>query len=317
MPKRDPIKEAMDRIARCKGAPTAPEAVAIYQDTINSSMNLAVARAAQAAAEHGILDLVPDLVNAFHRFMKKPTRSDKGCSGKTAIVTALDEMEYADRDLFWTGLHHTQVEAAYGGPVDVAAGLRARSAAALVRLRHPDALRAIAALCYDDWPEARHGAVRAAAYEGSDGAELLLRAKALSGDKDPTVTGECLSALMQIAPTESTGFVADFLGTEDAAIAEQAALALGESHLLKAFDHLRQAWITAGDGRRQLLVLPIALLRLDESFAFLLEIITSAPRALQAEAIRAAEIYRTSPDRFDQIQQAVGEAGDPELARLL
>ncbi len=74
------------------------------------------------------------------------------------------------------------MEPVWGGTADTAADVRGTCAIGLVATGYPRALVAIAALLYDAEPDARLGAIRAAANGTPREAELLLRSKALAGD---------------------------------------------------------------------------------------------------------------------------------------
>jgi hypothetical protein len=78
---------------------------------------------------------------------------------------------------------------------------------------------------------ARVGAIRGIADSGDIAGALLLRLKALVGDKEDEVIGECFAGLLRLAPAPSVEFVAGFLKSASEEIRERAALALGESHL--------------------------------------------------------------------------------------
>ena len=120
--------------------------------------------------------------------------------------------------------------------------LRGICAQGLALMAHPDALTECVTLLVDKWIPARVGAIRAIANAGLPAGELLLRLKALAGDEEDEVTAECFAALLRLAPTSSLEFVAKFLRSSSEALAESAALVMGESRLAAAFQFLRNAW---------------------------------------------------------------------------
>lgn len=87
-------------------------------------------------------------------------------------------------------------------------------------------------------------------------------------------------------------FVAAFLNSSDAAIAEAAALALGESHGSAAVEVLQRAWETHPVAilRRSLLA-GLALARTDKAFEFLYSQVETAGEKTAAEVIAALAIY--------------------------
>src|SRR5205823_1584216 len=142
-------------------------------------------------------------------------------------------------DVFLIGIHHVQMEPVWGASKDAAAELRGICALGLVRIAHRDSLLHVTDLLTDPEPQARIIAARALAYSGHDSAALPLRVKLRSGDREPEVTSECITALMKLAPQKSIELVAEFLEDPDEMIREAAALALGESRRREAFDILQ------------------------------------------------------------------------------
>jgi hypothetical protein len=317
MARRDPIKQAMEALALHARAPHAPSAVEAFRNALEGRTALVAGRAAKLAAEHGLTELLPSLAASFDFFMQDAARRDKSCVAKLSIAEALDRLEHDDPRPFLSGVRHVQLDPSYGRPVDAAAALRGRCAAALVRLGHPDALRDLTRLLLDPWPEARIGAVRATAYAGGREAELLLRVKIHAGDEQPPILGECFAGLMAIAPETSIGFVADFLRAHDPAVVEQAALALGESRHPRAFAALKGIWDENVDETvRKSLLLATSLLRSDEAFDHLLAVCADASRTLAAEAVHALTVFRSRPERAAKIRSVLEDRGEPSLLAL-
>jgi HEAT repeat protein len=163
----------------------------------------------------------------------------------------------------------------------------------------------------DPTPQARQAAVSALSSLGCEKSELLLRVKALSKDETPELIGKCFTALIAIQPQRSIPFVAKFLSSQDIALAEYAAAALGESHERQAFEVLCDYWeINADLNFRKPLLLAISLTRLEEAFQFLLDRIIDDSRTSALAALEALEMYTSDDNRLKQIWQAVVERGD-------
>ncbi|HIJ74601.1 MAG TPA: HEAT repeat domain-containing protein, partial [Candidatus Hydrogenedentes bacterium] len=197
-----------------------------------------------------------------------------------------------------------------------AGNLRANCAAALVRIGYPEVLFELVGLVMDPEVEARRGAVRALVRLGAEESELLLRMKALARDAEADVLGECFSGLMNMAPERSLPFVARYLDDADLAVAECAALAIGESRTPEAFATLRRAW--DNDLRRefrQMLLLPLALTRQDDAFDFLLDILREAQRDAALAALDALRLYAGDPGRADTVRRIVECRKDARLSR--
>ena len=246
--------------------------------------NLLAAKAAQIAGEHRALELIPNLLDAFSRFLVQGEISDKGCAAKTAIAEALAAMEYAEPEPFLRGLRHAQREPVWGGTQDTAGRLRAVCILGLMGTGYPDAVREAVDLLADPQPEARAGAARAVAAAGRDDGLLALRLKARLGDASPEVEGECFAALLALDPAGSRELVTQAIDAAAPATAEAAAMALGESRIQGAFELLKQRMATRDEIRRGLL-LGMALLREPEAVAFLEELAAARDRDAR-EALR-------------------------------
>jgi len=272
------------------------EAVREIKRTLNGRASLLVAVAAQIAAKRGLIDLAPDLIAAFEKFMVNGAGTDKQCNAKGAIADALNKMEYPGAEAFLAGASYVQMEPAYGGPVDTAVEVRCSCAYGLARIGHPDALYVLADMLVDAERAVRVASAKAITYLGTLEGELLLRLKALTGDVELDVTGECFTGLLTMTAERSLGFVARFLSSHDAAVAERAALAVGESQASRAFEVLREQWDNdVSPARRRVLLLPIALVRSDAAFEFLIEVARTGDRLTAAQAVSALGLY--SDDR--------------------
>ncbi|RPJ60050.1 MAG: HEAT repeat domain-containing protein [Acidobacteria bacterium] len=298
MPRRDPLQEQVELVSQAARDPRSAESVALFRRALRARQNLPAARAAQAAGEHGLSELVPDLVASFSCFMEQAVKRDPRCAAKIAIAEALDRLDYPEPALFLQGLRHIQLEPVWGGTTDTAAPLRARCMAALVRLNHPDRYRFLADLLFDACPDARRGAVHAAAYAGGEAGELLLRIKVHLGDEDRSIISDCFSGLIQLAPDSALDFLGRYLQSDDGEIRELAALALGESHLLGALDLLRRAIQDSSiAGEIKVFALAIGLCRTDEAFELLLELLATRPTPLAMAVMDGLSLCASDPAR--------------------
>jgi hypothetical protein len=200
-------------------------------------------------------------------------------------------------------MQHIQMEPTWGGSVDTASEVRALGAMGLAQTNYPDALEEIVPLLLDREREARIGAVRAIAASGLPGAALLLRLKALSGD-EPEVLGECFAGLLRAAPAQSLEFVAKSLDHHEEAIAEAAALALGDSRLENAFGVLRDAFERSRARPRRTLLLAIALLRRENAIDYLLDLVQNGESQTAAGAEAALAMYEKDPTLQERLHRA-------------
>jgi len=312
------LEERRARLNAAREDPSSPASVQLLREGLADRASIVVARAAQVAGELNLAALAPDLVSAFERFLVDPTKTDKGCLAKTAILEALNRLEYAGAEAFLKGIRHVQREPVWGGSEDTAAQLRGEAAIGLARIAHPEALTLLVDLLVDPERPARMAAARALAYLGRGEGALLLRLKILQGDREPEVMAECFSGLLSLSPSEAIPFVGRFLGWDDPAIAESAALALGETRRPAALELLKDRWETSTDSAfRQVLLVAIASLRISAAADFLLSLIREGSKDSARKAISALRPFLYQDSFREQVAGAVEERADPLLADAL
>ena len=345
MARRNSLHILFSRLGIAGDDPRNPASEALFRQILETAPGLAVAKAAAIIAnttcggredddaERDKLDapewgesFFPALVSAFERCCAEPLKEDKGAHGKTALLLALDRMEYHNATPFLAGATYTQFEPEAGRSVDRAAPLRARAAAGLVRLRHPSRLKIITDMLWDNYQDARLGAVRAAAYDGSDSAELLLRAKALAGDKGEdfpsgpgdggaVVLGEVFAALLSLGGAGNIDIVASFLEDADSPepLRQQAALALGESRLPEALPALECVWKAFVDWEiRQGIIFGVALHNSDESMNLLRRWLEESEKTGQTVILKTLQaVFGPESPRYARLAESVPEPRKP------
>ena len=273
-----------------------------------------VAAAAETAERMEAGALAPNLVEAFERLMRDPSKLDPGCKATIAIAQALIQLEDAAAKVYFAGIRHVQMEGSFGRMVDAAAPLRGLCARGLARMGHPDALLECVTLLADSEIPARTGAIRAIADSGRPDGVLLLRLKTLLGDPEIEVTGECFGALLSVDPAGSVEFVAKFLNSDVEGMGEQAALALGESRLAPAFAVLREAWERGGASeQRRTLLTAIAMLRIDEALEFLLGRLSEESALVAADALAGLAFYARDEAVLARVEEIIRARGDGAL----
>ncbi|NET38821.1 MAG: HEAT repeat domain-containing protein [Cyanothece sp. SIO1E1] len=317
MAKSRKLEALLEQLKQLRSDPTADNAVDQLRQILGSKYAVAVAQAAKITGQYEITQLTPELITAFKRFMINPVKSDPNCLAKAGIADALYRMNYSDAELFLQGIHHVQMEPAWGEPVDTAPELRGICAMGLVRMNYPAVMIELADLLADPELPVRIAAAQAIAYSESEHGIPLLRLRAKMGDQ-PEVISECLVALLKLAPERSLDFVASFLQAEPIQTQELVALALGESRLPEAFDRLRYWWAhTTEPELRQTGLLAIAMLRQDATFQFLVSLIATGRNLDAKDAIAALSIYRHDPGLWQRVHAAAEKRGDAELLKAL
>ena len=273
------------------------------------------AKAARAAEDALLYELIPALESSFARFLDKPLKNDPSCFAKKALARALVALDASNVEFFTAGLRYRQLEPVWGGTADTAADVRASCAMGLVASGYSRALVELTALLNDAEAAARMGAVRAIACGNPREAELLLRSKALAGDAEPQVLGECFTGLLAVEPDESLKFVAAYLTHADEAVRELAALALGESRLDAALAPLKEAWgdVLVGDEFRRALLRAAAAHRSEAAFDWMLTIVAESRVPVALDAVEALAPYNRNAKLAQRLEAALRERGEREL----
>jgi len=323
--------EALASLAVLATADPGANIEAEVRALLSHRSNFVIGKAIKLAQERNITSAAPEVTKVFAYFMEDCVKRDPGCSAKLAIVNYLVSIAEAAWDVYLAGVQHVQKEPAWGPPIDTATTLRAMCGRGLVALGHHDAFRWAAALLADPEPMTRVLAVETLAGAPDERSELLLRAKigprpdprpaeAREYDgRDPErrVEMDAFDALMKIAPEVSFDFVSGFLNDGDLDRLRAAALALGQSRTSEAFVALQVRWQRLGErGVREALVLPIALLRSEEAFDFLVEELRCAPIELASVLVEALALFRETPGRSAAVRQVVESRKNRPLTQI-
>jgi HEAT repeat protein len=301
--KNDPIQTALAALDDIQVGAT--DAGKRFGKALAAKSNLIVAKAARIAGDAQLTELTGDLAAAFGRFLDKGSAADKGCVALTAMARALVKLDHDDADLFRRGMKHVQMEGVWGGSEDTAAELRAVCATGLANSRDPRKLRAMVELLTDrQWP-ARIGAVRAIATVGSEAAALLLRFKALIGDREPEVLSECLTGLLEVDGAEALPLAAQLVDAKEAEVREAAILALGASRRADAIEYLKEKFGAAADrDTRKCILLALASSRTETAIEFLLDLIRQGSDTTAALALSAMSIHAGDARLQEAVEQA-------------
>jgi len=324
MAKSQKLEALMAALSEVREDPTTDMGQTVLRQVLTSKHSVAVAQAVPLVSQFALNGFVPELVEAFDRFLINAAESDPGCRAKQAIAEALYRLDAAEEALFLKGIRHIQLEPVWGGRVDTAPRLRGTCALGLVRMNYAQVMVELGDLLADPEPEARIGAARAIAYTQSEQGIPLLRLRVRVGDASP-VLSECLIALLQLAPKSSLNLVKDLLHAEpsgdlDADIdnAEAAALALSEARTPEAFSILKDWWeATSVPELRKTGLWALSTLRQPEAIAFLLSVIAEGKPQDAKDAIKAMGIYLYDSAVWQQVCQTVEAREDVILKPVL
>jgi hypothetical protein len=318
MKKTDPIEQALDRLASLRTESDAAVVAAELRKALKDRSNLVVAKAAKIAGELRVGEVVPEMVAAFERLMANPAKLDKRCAATFEISATLYALDYVEPGVYLRGIRHVQMEASFGPPVDEAAKVRAQCALGLVRTRHPEALTAVAELLADRQPHARVGAIRALATNGGEAGVLLLRFKALIGDEDPEVLGECFTGLLAADFGPSLPFVAKFMESESEETVESAILAIGGQRRVEAFEALREKWDRSVYSEiRTTLLMAMAMVRVEETTDFLIALLESSATPTAVEVVKVLAAYHREDRVRERVEKIIDMRGSVELREVV
>jgi hypothetical protein len=316
MPGKRAFEAQVAALDALRNAPEDSRPAPLRKALVNKN-NFIVAKAADMVRELDLQDLTPDVLKAFDRFFENPEKSDPQCWAKNAISRALAAFELQNPEVFLRGLHHTQLEAVWGGRSDTAGTLRATCALALVQCRsltNDELLAHLLDLLGDADKSVRAEAARAIEQVGSPSASLLLRLRAVLGHDEPEVLGACYSGILRLDGAPAIPWISHFLDSRDDSAAE-AALAIAGTRSPEGFDALQKHLESSHDPWfRSVLLSAIALTRQDAAMEFLLDLIKTesidAERALEA-------VVRSMPttETMKCLQKLA--APNPRLSRAL
>ncbi|MBE9060836.1 hypothetical protein [cf. Phormidesmis sp. LEGE 11477] len=314
MAKLKKLELALEQIRTIQRLETLAEGdVVALQRILKGKQAIAFPPTTKLIIRHRLTQLIPDLIAAFQKLLDKGAKTDPGCRAKWAIANTLYQLERPDTDLFLSGIRHVQLEPVYGGTIDTAPPLRSLCALGLVQANYPYVLNELADLLADDEHDARAGAARAIGYSQNPAGIPLLRLKVHVGDHEPQVMSECFVALLQLSSDQSS-MVLERLESGSEAEQELAAIALGEARIPEAFAAIKRQWQRTRTAElRSIFLLAIATIRTEEAIAFLLTLLERGNSQDATDAIAALEIYRGTPDIWQQTKRTADLRGDANL----
>lgn len=295
-------------------APTSERAVqvAAVRGALANAQFHVTARAATISEQRSLHEVIPDLMTAYAGFLHDPVKRDPKCLAKQAIARALVALDCQDVEFYLQGVRYVQLEPVWGGKADAAVDIRCTCAMGLAATGYSRTVATLTPLLADTEARVRAGAARAIACANPHEAEVLLRFKALIGDPEVHVVGECFNGLLGIAADQNLTFVADYLSHADASIREYAALALGESRHPGALERLRAAWDSVSVTRdtRAALIRAAALHRSEAAFDWLIGIIEHESRAYADVAVEALSVYDRNVKLLERMRAALASRPD-------
>jgi HEAT repeat protein len=262
--KKEAFEEKIAAIESLRADPRG--ALEPIRKALRDRNNFVCSKAAALAGDLLLRETIPDLTDAFDRFLKDPVKSDPQCWAKNAIVKALKDLGHSDPAVFLRGIAHRQTF------IDAESTLRGACSLALVQCSLPrdTILLHLSDVLADPEMRVRIDAARAIAQLPGQDSILMLRVKAQAGDKEPAVIGQCFLSLLGIDPRASIPFVARFLTSSNEDLCFEAAAALGECPDLAAVETLIARWrVERNAEMKRAIVLSLGVSRMPEAKEFL------------------------------------------------
>jgi HEAT repeat protein len=326
MAKRLTTEDLLATLRQLRSGESSPATLASLEQLLHAprAHGIVIKAAVELAHKWEARSLIPALVAAAEALSPdalgtEAQKRDPGCEGKEAILRALIDWEADAPDFYFKAAKWRQFAPIMNGSRDVAAECRGLAALGIAQTRggtagSEAALMLVIDLLADSESATRVRAAQALGMWRSPEAAPVLRLKAHHGDEDAQVLGETLASLLRHDPTVQLPFITGFLDAEDSRMVEAAALALGESHLIAALPALTAACDRlARDPVRTSVLMAVALLRHEDSLAWLLARLTSSRPAAALEVLEALRLYRADDKTVARIAQIAQSR--PELAR--
>jgi hypothetical protein len=313
------FERKIEQIETLRSAPDVNSACDPLLKALRERNNYLVSKAAAVGAYLQLTNLIPDLTAAFDRFMIDPVKSDPQCWAKTAIAKALKDLGHRDPTVFLRGSSHVQFEPVWGGRQDSAATLRGTCVLALVNCEMDDLeiLEHLAHGLADAEKPVRVDAAVAIGQLNRPEGGLLLRLKALLGDNEPEVIGQCFTSLLELERPDTTRFIAQFLQTQAEEIRFESAAALAQSRHPEAIDVVKAFWPQplSFEIRRGIL-LSLGASPLAQAAELLLLYVTEESPELAVIALRALVGSRFRSNLNERIAEIVRRKRDASLTQV-
>lgn len=310
MRKPDRVEAKLDQLSELRISGDARTIAPFLADRAS----LVVAKAARMAGELRLFELSSALEQAFDRIMLKPA-ADKGCTALTAIAQALYDMESGSAAVYLRGIRHVQMEASFGPPVDAAVTLRGLSGLGLAISPHPETMFELARLLADPEWKVRQMAARALGCAGDPAAVHILHYKALSGDEEAEVVGECLGALLTLDSPRYLSLAAGLLASGDKAVAEAAIFAIGALRNNEAVRLLAEHWPRTHGALREVMLTALSSNRHEAAIEFLVSRLGEEGLNTSLAIVRGLASHRGNETVRARVAMKLAEVGQPELMR--
>ena len=316
------VDDQLRRLGDLRRADVSAEMVEEVRKGLKSASGFVMAKAADVVREKRLDGLRAEMVEAFERCLTGGEKKDKGCEAKLAIVKALHELEWEEIELFRRGVRCVQMEATWGGSIDVGANVRAASAVALARTRYPHVLMELVELLADAESRVRIAAAEAIGAAGRSEGELLLRLKVMISTRadplrarmiepEPEVITACLSSILQLGRSASVTFVAEYLDSSDESVRDGAALALGASRVAEAFEVLKSKWSAGMDQSfMEVILLAMGTIRDERATGFLLEQVEQGSTRIAKAALAAVKPLANDERVKKRLNEALAKRTD-------
>ena len=301
-------------LAEVQALTDTPDA-GVLRRALSSGIGHVVAAAASRIQRHEWPDWEDDLVRAYHLLDATGRQGDPGCTGRNAVLLALDHVGHRAWDVYAKAAKTFQLEPRWGGSDDTAGGLRANGLLAMAHIRHPDVLTALADRLGDTLTIVRVGVGQAAGDLGDPAAVPLLRFKLHLGDPEPEVTSAILSALLVLDADTTLPLAMELLRSPDELTRESVGLSLAETRRAEVVEPLQDWWSSAlTQSEKHTALVALAITRDRAAHAFLTGLVAHGSERDARGALRALAPFEHDEELLVSLREAASAAGREALA---
>ncbi len=328
--KKDPLKEALQKISQVRSEGISEKGILALQVTIRKQSGVVVAKAAELAADWNATELIKDLLATFYRLQEDGLNHDPQCWGKTAIIKALYELAHQDPKVFIDACRTVQLEPVYGGKSDTATSVRMAAIQVLVQLPLVDlttVMMVLADLLADESAKVRSETVRACVYMQPLLVAPLLRLKIRLGDTEPRVMGVCFDTLLLLVPeSETVGLVLGYASPKPVikrfapshdVLQAEAVASLASSSVAEAIKEVIGLYPKLKDMQLQrVMFTALGVSPLEEAVRFLLQRLKEGDASEAKWALEALKSKSHNESLRDSIVEILQKRNDLVLSKL-
>lgn len=303
---RKPGYEATLEIIKSAAEMPVAQAIETLIACAKSGYTLASVKAVQKLARLSHPSIAPHLAELYTWLEEDPSKRDKACDIRMAITEAFGEIgTVTGIETLKKAIRTVQIARLGPTPEDVAIGLRATAALALVQV-DADSLYELAILLFDEEPAiptvpinrpfvkapTRRAAAQAMGILGDAGGAAILAVKLkFPGEEVQEVLADCLEALISLRPSYLLEVVQPYLTGDDEYLSAITALALAQTMGQKVLPLLLDTLEIMHGEAKEAIVIAISVIRSSHTKQILLDFLDDPSPFVRRGAAKGIKTY--------------------------